>query len=296
MQFLVFILTYPFIYLLSVLPMKVLYAISDFFYMLFYYVIGYRKNVVLENLKLAFPDKQEEELRVIRKKFFRHFTDLFMESVKAFTMSEKMVRKRYRYKNPEILNELMKKGKSIALVGAHQANWEWSISLPLFTDITCYGAYTKLGNKYFEKVVKNSRQKFGFIGYKTSETIKNMASNFDQGKNGLYLLLSDQSPQVHKTHYWRAFMGVKVPIHTGAEMLSKKFDMAVVNYSVRKVKRGFFEVTFETITESPKEFPNYKITDHYLEITERNIKEQPEYYLWSHKRFKHKDKVPKEWL
>lgn len=295
MQFLVFILTYPFIYLLSILPMRVLYAISDFFYFLFYYVIGYRKKVVLDNLKLAFPEKSEKELWSIRKKFFRHFTDLFMESIKAFTMSEKMVSKRYVYKNPEMLNDLRKKGRSIALVGAHQANWEWSISIPLFTDITCYGAYTKLGNKYFERVVKNSRQKFGFIGYKTSETIKNMASNFDQNKQGLYLLLSDQSPQVHKTHYWRDFMGVKVPIHTGAEMLSKKFDMAVVNYSVKKVKRGYFEVTFELVTESPKEFPNYQVTDKYLEITERNIHAQPEYYLWSHKRFKHKDKVPKEW-
>ncbi len=296
MQFLVFILTYPFIYLLSILPMRVLYIVSDFFYLLFYYVIGYRKKVVLDNLKLAFPEKSERELLLIRKKFFRHFTDLFIESVKAFTISEKTVSKRYVYKNVEVLNELYKKGESIALVGAHQANWEWSISIPLFANITCYGAYTKLGNKHFERVVKNSRQKFGFIGYKTSETIKNMATNFDQKKQGLYLLLSDQSPQVHKTHYWRAFMGVKVPIHTGAEMLAKKFDMAVVNYSVKKVKRGYFEVTFETITESPKEIPNYSITDKYLEITERNIKAQPEYYLWSHKRFKHKDKVPKEWL
>ena len=295
MQFLTFAITYPFIWLLSLLPMRALYILSDFFYFLFYYIIGYRKEVVLNNLKLAFPEKSEKELKAIRKKFFRHFTDLFVESIKAFTISKKTSSKRYKYMNPELIDDLYEKGRSIAFMGAHQANWEWSISIPLFVKIKCFGAYTKIGNKYFDKTVKDSRMKFGFIGYKTSETIKAMARNFDQGIQGLYLLLSDQSPMVHKTHYWREFMGVKVPIHTGAEMLAKKFDMAVVNYTVKKVKRGYFEITFETITEHPKEFKDYEVTDKYLEITERNIHDQPEYYLWSHKRFKHRDKVPENW-
>lgn len=295
MQFLVFILTYPIIYLLSIFPMRALYLFSDFLYFIFFYVVGYRKEVVLNNLKMAFPEKSDKELMAIRKKFYRHFTDLFVESIKAFTIGEKFILKRYKYINPEVLNDLSKKGRSIALVGAHQANWEWSISIPLVTDITCFGTYTKLGNNHFDKVIKDSRMKFGFIGFKTTETIKNMASNFDQNIQGLYLLLSDQSPQVQKTHYWSHFMGVKVPIHTGAEMLSKKFDMTVVNYSVKKVKRGYFEVTFEVVAENPRDFKDYEVTDKYLAITERNIREQPEYYLWSHKRFKHKDKVPKEW-
>ncbi|MDT7831541.1 lysophospholipid acyltransferase family protein [Flavobacteriaceae bacterium S356] len=295
MQFLVFIIAYPFIFLLSILPMRVLYIFSDFFYVIFYHIIGYRKKVVYDNLKTAFPNKTEKELKTIQKKFFRHFTDIFMESVKAFTITQKTIQKRYTYKNPEVVNDIVKKGKNIALVGAHQANWEWSTSLPLVLDITVFGAYTKLANKYFEKVVKDSRMKFGVIGYKTSETIKSMKKNYDNGVRGLYLLLSDQSPQVHKTHYWSEFFGVKVPIHTGAEMLAKKFDLVVINYVSKKIKRGHYQVEFELITETPKEFENYQITDKYLEITERNIQAQPEYYLWSHKRFKHRDKVPKEW-
>ena len=295
MHFLTFILVYPPIWLLSLLPMRILYIISDALYGLFYYITGYRKKIILNNLQLAFPEKDLAELKKIRKKFFRHFTDLFVESVKAFTMSEKNIKKRYTYLNPEVINDLHKKGRSIALVGAHQANWEWSIGIPLFVDIQCFGAYTRIVNKYFEKAVKKSRTKFGFIGYKTSKTVNAMKDNFDNNIQGLYLLLSDQSPVVHKTHYWAEFMGIKVPIHTGAEMLSKKFDMAVVNYSVKKVKRGYFEVTFETITETPKDFKDYEITDKYLEITERNIYNQPECYLWSHRRFKHRDKVPKEW-
>tara|TARA_B100000787_G_scaffold7955_1_gene5941 strand:- start:4365 stop:5255 length:891 start_codon:yes stop_codon:yes gene_type:complete len=295
MKFLIFAITYPIIWMLSLLPMRILYILSDFFYLIFFHIIGYRKKVVLDNLQLAFPKKKLSELKLIQKKFFKHFTDLFVESIKAFTIRKKTLIKRYKYTNPELINELYDKGRSIAFMGAHQANWEWSISIPLFVKIKCFGAYTKIGNKYFDKSVKNSRTKFGFIGYKTTETVKSIARNFEEGTQGLYLLLSDQSPQVHKTYYWQKFMGVKVPIHTGAEMIAKKFDMAVVNYTVKKVKRGFFEVTFETITEHPREHKENEITDKYLTITERNICDQPEYYLWSHRRFKHKDKVPDIW-
>ncbi len=296
MQLVVFALTYPFIWLFSRLPMRILYIKSDIFFFLVYYVIGYRKKVVFENLKLTFPEKSDEELIRISKKFFKHLMDLFMESVKAFSISEKQILKRYTYKNPELVNELTKQGKSIALVGAHQANWEWSISLPLVLNIDVYGAYTKLNNKYFEKAVRESREKFGVIGYKTSDTVKGMKKNFDDKKQGLYILLSDQSPQPHKTFYWREFFNIKVPVHTGAEMLSKKFDLTVVNYVTKKVKRGYYETEFQLITDSPKEFDNYQITDKYISITEKNILKQPELYLWSHKRYKHRNIVPKEFL
>jgi KDO2-lipid IV(A) lauroyltransferase len=294
MQFLVFALTYPFIWLFSRLPMRILYIKSDIFFFLIYYVFRYRKNVVLENLRLAFPEKSEAERKKISRNFFKHFTDLFMESVKAFSISEKEILKRYTYKNPELVNDFTKQGKSIALVAAHQANWEWSISLPLVLEGKVNGAYTKLGNTYFEKAVRSSREKFGVSGYKTSETVKGMQRNFAEKTQGLYILLSDQSPQVHKTFYWSTFFGVKVPIHTGAEMLAKKFDLVVINYVTRKVKRGYYETEFQLITETPKEFDNYQITDKYLRLTERNVIQQPELYLWSHKRFKHRNSFD-EW-
>lgn len=293
MQFLLFALTYPIIWILSKLPMRILYLISDFFYVLIFYVFKYRKKVVLTNLSLAFPDKTEKEKILICKKFFKHFADLFMESIKAFSISEKEVLKRYKYKNPELVNNFIKQDKSIALVGAHQANWEWSFSLPLVLEGNIFGAYTKLGNKYFEKNLKSSREKFGVIGFKTSETVKGMQKNFNDNIQGSYILLSDQSPQLQKTHYWNTFFGIKVPIHTGAEMLAKKFDLVVVNYVTRKIKRGYYETEFQLIAEKPKSFKDYEITDKYLSITEKNIKQQPEMYLWSHKRYKHKDKFEK---
>jgi KDO2-lipid IV(A) lauroyltransferase len=265
---------------------------SDFFYFLIYYVFRYRKQVVLDNLKLAFPEKPEVELLRIRKKFFKHLMDLMVESVKAFSISEKEILKRYTYSNPELVNKYAAEGRSIALMGAHQSNWEWSISLPKVLNIDMYGAYTKLNNTYYEKVVRDSREKFGVIGYKTSEMVRGMQKRFSAKQQGAYILLSDQSPQLHKTYYWRAFFDIKVPIHTGAEMLSKRFDLVVINYVTKRVKRGYYTTEFQLITDTPKEFKDYQITDLYTELTEKNILEQPEYYLWSHKRFKHRDKVP----
>ena len=222
MQFLLFVISYPIIWFLSRLPMSMLYLLSDILYFLIYTVFGYRKQVVLENLKLVFPEKTAIERNKIAKHFFTHFTDLF--------------------------------------------------------------------------VVRESREKFGCIGYKTSEMVKGMQKRFDDNEQGAYLLLSDQSPQIHKTFYWSEFFGVKVPIHTGAEMLSKKFDLVVINYITKKIKRGYYETEFQLITDTPKEFKDYEITDKYIALTEKNILEQPQLYLWSHKRFKHRDKVPSEFL
>lgn len=294
MQFILFAITYPIIWILSRLPMRILYMKSDFFYFLIYYVFRYRKQVVLDNLKLAFPEKPEVELLRIRKKFFKHLMDLLVESVKAFSISEKEILKRYTYSNPELVNKYAAEGRSIALMGAHQSNWEWSISLPKVLNIDMYGAYTKLNNTYYEKVVRDSREKFGVIGYKTSEMVRGMQKRFSAKQQGAYILLSDQSPQLHKTYYWRAFFDIKVPIHTGAEMLSKRFDLVVINYVTRRIKRGYYTTEFQLITDTPKEFKDYQITDLYTELTEKNIREQPEFYLWSHKRFKHRDKVPTE--
>ena len=292
MQFILFAITYPIIWILSRLPMRILYMKSDFFYFLIYYVFRYRKQVVLDNLKLAFPEKPEVELLRIRKKFFKHLMDLMVESVKAFSISEKEILKRYTYSNPELVNKYAAEGRSIALMGAHQSNWEWSISLPKVLNIDMYGAYTKLNNTYYEKVIRDSREKFGVIGYKTSEMVRGMQKRFSKKQQGAYILLSDQSPQLHKTYYWREFFNIKVPIHTGAEMLSKRFDLVVINYVTKRVKRGYYTTEFQLITDTPKDFKDYQITDLYTELTEKNILEQPEYYLWSHKRFKHRDKVP----
>ena len=294
MNFIIFCLTYPLIWLFSRLPMFILYLISDFFYVILYYVSGYRKEVIIKNLTYAFPEKSSEEKQQIAKKFYRHFTDIMVESIKSFSISEKQILKRYQYKNPELVNKYAKEGKSIALVSAHLANWEWSFSLPLVLDTKVFGAYNKLRNETFEKTLKENREKFGVTGATTANFIKLIKHNFENKIQGAYILLSDQSPHVEKTFHWSTFFGVKVPVHTGAEMLAKKNDLVVINYRAKKIKRGYYKTEFEVIAENPKEYKDYEISERFLAITEKNIKEQPECYLWSHKRFKHKDRF-EEW-
>lgn len=290
MKYLAYLVVFPIIWSLSRIPMRVLYIFSDFLFFLVYYVVGYRKDVVYNNLKLAFPEKTDQELKKLRKKSLRHFCDFIVESIKAFSLSEKEVKKRYKFVNPEVLNEVGKKGKNIILTGAHINNWEWSVSMPLVSNVQIYGAYSALKNPYLDKFMKNSRTKFNVIAYKTKDMVPYMVKNIRDKKQGAYILLSDQSPMLHKTFHWQKFFGVKVPVHTGAEILAKKFDMAVINYTTKKIKRGYYETTFELITETPKEFENFQIIDKYIALTEKSIKEQPENYLWTHKRFKHKGK------
>ncbi|SEB39428.1 KDO2-lipid IV(A) lauroyltransferase [Tenacibaculum sp. MAR_2009_124] len=295
MNLFIYSLTYPFIWLFSSLPMRVLHGVSDLLFMVVYYIVGYRKDVVKDNLKLAFPDKTDKEINKLAKKFFKHFIDIMIESVRTFSITEKEILKRYTLKNPELINSLAKDGKSIVLVGAHLANWEWSVCMPLILDIDFYATYSKLANPYFDKKIKQNRTQFGAFAIKTSETVKTLHYNYSNKKTGLYLLLSDQSPLIHKTHYWRNFFGTKVPVHTGAETIAKKYDFAMVNCSTRRVKRGYYETEFSLITDSPKEFEDYQLTDKYFEITEKAISNQPECYLWTHKRFKHQHKFD-EWL
>ncbi len=295
MQFIVFILVYPFIWLLSILPLRVLYVFSDFIYFILYYIVGYRKKVVFKNLKLSFPDKSDKELLKIQKKFYHHFVDIFIEMIKSFTISEKELIKRYQFTNIELINKLEEKGKSIIVMGAHYGNWEWVIVLNKHVKFKTFAAYSKIQNKYFERQILKSRERLGANFIKTTKFVPYMESNKVNNIKSIYGLLSDQSPQFKKTKYFKEFMGVKAPVHTGAEFLAKRFDHAVVLMNTYKVKRGYYKTTFKLLTETPKDFENYQITDMFLEEIEKQIKETPEYYFWTHNRWKHSHKY-EEWL
>jgi KDO2-lipid IV(A) lauroyltransferase len=245
---------------------------------------------VLNNLQRAFPDKTAKELLVIRRKFYQHFVDLFMEMIKTFTISKKQISKHYNFINISLLQKIGKSGKSMVLVGSHYGNWEWVISLSAHINIDAYGTYTKISNQLLEEKIKKSRSRFGGIFILKKDTIRNFARNYRDKKIAIYGLLSDQSPQIGRAFYWANFLGVRVPIHTGAEMLSKRYDCAYVYMKVKKVKRGYYEIEFELVSDQPKNIPDYQLTDIFLEKLEKQIREKPEYYFWTHNRFKHEGK------
>lgn len=294
MQLIVFILVYPIIWLLSILPLGVLYLLSDFIYVLIYYVFGYRKKVVYGNLKLSFPEKTDKELQQIQKKFYHHFVDIFIEMIKSFTISKKELIRRYSYTNMELLNDLEKKNKSIIIMGAHYNNWEWVISLNQHVSYKTFAAYTKINNKYFERKMLQSRERLGANFIQSTKFIPAMESNKLNKVMAIYGLLSDQSPQLHRAKYFKEFMGVNAPIHTGAELLAKRFDHAVILMKTNKIKRGYYETTFEILNENPKTVENYKVTDLFLEKIEEQIREKPQYYFWTHKRWKHSHEIEAE--
>ncbi|RXP52293.1 lipid A biosynthesis acyltransferase [Lutibacter sp. HS1-25] len=293
MNLFIFYLVYPFIWLISILPFRLLYIISDFIYTILYYVIGYRKKVVLNNLKLAFPEKSEKELFKIRKEFYHHFVDVFMEMVKTFTISKRELDKHYKYTNIELVQELKKDGKSVILISAHYANWEWIIGMNAFINYNAYAAFTKVSNPYFNNKILKTREKFGVTLKQSSKILPTIYDNYKKNIQSIYGLLSDQSPQLKKGVYWTEFLGVKVPVHTGGESLAKKYNMNIVFLDTRKIKRGYYETTLSLITDNANNHPDFELTDLYLRKVEAQIKAQPAYYFWTHRRFKHKDKFVK---
>ena len=288
MQFLLYIFLYPILWCISILPFRILYLLSDGVYVLTYYIIGYRKKTVRENIAMALPHLSEKERLVIEKKSFRHMCDVFLEMIKTLSISHKEMDKHYTFKNIEVYIDLEKKGKSVALMCAHYASYEWAVSMNSKTNFESYAVYKKINNRYFDKLVRDIRSKFKATLITTKETIPVIATNFRNNKLGLYGLVSDQSPKITSVFHWNKFMGIEVPVHTGAEMLAKKYDMNVIFLRTKKIKRGYYEASFEVLSENAKEVPNYEITDQFLKLVEQQIYEQPEYYLWSHKRWKHR--------
>lgn len=287
MQFLVFILVYPLLWIISILPFRLLYLFSDGLYILIYHVIGYRRKVVNHNLRLVFPNKTEDEIKTIRKKFYHHLCDMFLEMVKTMTISENELKNRFKILNPEEFQRLETLNKSIILMFGHYASWEWSIVIENYINFKGLAVYKRLANPHFDKLVRTIRSKFNTTLISTKETINFIGNLENNNIKSITGFISDQSPKVTNDVYWHDFMGINVPCFTGAERLAKKLDFTTAYLKVTKVKRGYYEAEIMTLAENSLEFPYYQLTDMFLHEVEKQIQEAPEYYFWTHKRWKH---------
>ncbi|MFV8361026.1 lysophospholipid acyltransferase family protein [Flavobacterium sp. LS1P3] len=288
MQFLVFILAFPFLWIISILPFRIFYWFSDFIYLIVYHIIGYRKKTVKENLALALPHLNDKERLTIEKKSYHHLCDMFLEMIKTMTISSAEMNKRFVVTNIELVKEYENKGKSTVLLASHYASWEWLLSINQKTKFKGIGVYKKIANKYFDKLIRDIRSKYNAELVETKKAIPLMAENQKNGILSMYGLASDQSPKLNRAFHWDKFMGIEVPVHTGAEMLAKKYDLNILFVKVKKVKRGFYEATFVPITDNPTSIPDFEITNTFLREVEKQILEAPEYYFWTHKRWKHR--------
>lgn len=288
MQFVFFILLYPLLWVISILPFRLLYILSDCIYVLIYYVLGYRKKTVRQNLALALPHLSEKERLIIEKKSFRHLCDMFLEMIKTMSISKKEIEKRFVFSNIEVYNDLEKQGKSIALMCAHYASYEWVISMNHYISFRGYAIYKRIRNEHFDKLVRDIRSKFKAYLITTKETKNVIEKNIRKGILGVYGFASDQTPRPMANMHWYHFMGIETPIHVGAELIAKRYDMNMIYLKVKKVKRGHYEGTFEILTTDVKSVPDFKISETFMDKVEQQILEAPEYYLWTHKRWKRK--------
>jgi len=287
---LTFIATYPLLRLVAFLPFPILYGISSIIAIILFDVFRYRRAVIDENLETAFPELDKDEKRKIRRKFYFHFTDLFIESLKNGLMSNSTFKKRFQVKNVELVEQFARENRSIVILAAHQGNWEWTGAIALYTKVPVYGIYQKINNPYFDRFIHKTRGKSGMHLVPTFKLRDVLEENQKNQHIGMYGLVSDQSPMIKKTKHWHTFFGREVPIHTGAEELARTFGMGIIYLSIRKIRRGYYAASFETFQPQVEGSSNYSIMEAYMQKVELEIKEQPHTYLWTHRRFKHAKK------
>lgn len=290
MSLLIYILAYPLLWLISLMPFRVLYILSDGFYVVLYHLIGYRKKIVRKNLELTLSALSGKELRRIEKASYKHFCDILFEMVKTLSISRKEMDKRFVITNPETYYQVEKLDKSIIVLCAHYATYEWVVAVNNHIHFKGYGIYKKINNPYFDRLVKKIRARFKTELIHIHETGKVIKSNEQNNIRASYGFVADQSPQLKKRVHWDNFMGLEVPVYTGAEVLAKRFDMNVMFLKTEKVKRGYYRVTFEVISTQPRSILDYEITRIFLDKVEEQIYQNPAYYLWTHKRWKHHGK------
>ncbi len=222
--------------------------------------------------------------------------DMFLEMVKSISISNNQLKQRFTFTNLEEIERIRKMNKSIIVMCGHYASYEWANSIQLYgIDYKAFGIYKKIKNKHFDKLAKDIRARFSAELISSSETIGKIIRNQRERIPGIYFMVSDQSPKLSHSKFWTEFMGSTVPVFMGAEKLATKLDIAVVYIQVEKLKRGYYQATFIRLSDHPKEEPAFKITGDYLTELEKQIRKAPEYYLWTHKRWKHRNaSIPKD--
>lgn len=277
-------------YVLTNIPDRIKFLVSDFFYIILYYFIRYRKKVVRNNLINAFPEKTTNELKIIEKKYYHHLCDTIIETITLHSISRKKMNKICTYKNIDLLEKLYNQGKDIIGVVGHYGNWEYLIGLQLVTNYKVLGLYKPLHNKYFEKFVFSIRSQFDMLPVPVKTTMKTLLEFKRDNVRTLIFIIGDQTPAKEEIQYWTSFLNQETALYLGIEKIAKKLNNAVVFINVNKVKRGYYNVEFTELFIDSGKTNAYEISESHLRTLEKKIINKPYYWLWSHKRWKHSKK------
>ena len=276
----------PFLYALSYLPFRVMYLVSDLFYLLIYKIFGYRKSVVTENLKNSFPDKSDDEISKIRSDYYRFLCDLSLETIKTLTISPDAIDKHFRFDDQSVFERFQKQGQSVIIVMGHLGSWELGGAFfnlqPLHQ---LYVIYHPLTNPRFEKLLFKMRTRLGTKLYPMKSTFRGMIKNRKELTATAFI--ADQTPAPHNA-YWMSFLNQDTAIFKGTEVIARKLDYPVIYLSVIREKRGQYRIESELLVEHPKELAENELTEMHTRRLQQDIIKYPETWLWSHRRWKHK--------
>ena len=274
-------------WLIYKMPSFLVYLFSDLLFVVLFYIVGYRREVVNVNLANSFPNKSEKERHLIALKFYHHLCDCFLETLYFDWISDKKVRRRVKFLNPELANDYMDKGRTVIILMGHYNNWECFNNWGLHSSHKSYAIYKKLRNRAFEKFYIHLRSRFGSFPLERAMTFRQLMEDIQGGIPSLSLFLIDQTPRVHDIQYWTTFLNQETAVLVGPEKIAVKLNTVVIFGKTKKVKRGFYEVEFVLITESAKACSKFEITEKSTRIMEKLIEESPEFWLWSHRKWKH---------
>lgn len=279
---------YGILYAISLLPLGILYGFSRFLYFVLNYIVGYRRKVIFNNLKNSFPEKSDKEIKAIQKKFYKNFADYMVETLKCFSISQEELNKRHTYSNLEIFRECRKEGKDVILMAGHIFNWEWFVGLAQnLPELKTVAIYHKIRNEFWNDHINAIRGKFGTVPLDMKNTARFMMGTENIGDQS-YLFVADQSPKKGNIQHSIQFLNQETPVFIGFDKIAIKRDMAVIFCKTVKLKRGYYHTTFERIMPDGKQFEPNEVVDKFFHKLEDTIKENPDNWLWSHKRWKWK--------
>ncbi len=282
----IYYLTLPILYFLAALPFWLLYRLSDVLFILVYHGLGYRKKVVFKNLENAFPEKSAAEIEAIAKKFYQYFCDLVLETLKTLLVSPSQMKKRVSFEGVDVFKKYYEEKRSVIIVMGHWGNWEYAgarFSLEPIHQL--YVIYHPLSNKYFDRLLYHMRTRLGTKLYPMRTAAKGMISNRKQITATAFI--ADQTPPPENA-YWTTFLNQETPIFTGVGKLAKKLNYPVIYAGVERVKRGYYAIYSELLFDQPADFSEDEINEAHTRQLEQDIVAQPECWLWTHRRWKHK--------
>ena len=279
---------YYLVYAFSLLPLWILYGISDFIYLIAYHVVKYRRPLVFKNMSDAFPDKTEEEIHAIERRFYHWLSDYLVETIKLLSISKKQLKRRMVFKGTDIVDQIVSEGQSCAVYLGHYCNWEWITSLPLWVtpEAQCGQIYHALENNKTDQILLSLRQRMGAVCIPMAETLRRIIRYKQQGQQVVIGYISDQVPFWNNIHHWLDFLHHDTPVLTGTERLAKQTNHAVLYLDVTRPKRGYYIAEFKLITREPKQMEDFALTDEYFRLLEASIHRAPEFWLWTHNRWK----------